>query len=49
MINTYSDEELDKIQEIRKTLEGLCVRLAITNASDVINTQFMQGRMAACT
>ncbi|WP_419025096.1 GntR family transcriptional regulator [Emergencia sp.] len=34
MINTYSDEELDKIQEIRKTLEGLCVRLAITNASD---------------
>lgn len=34
MINTYSDEELDKIQEIRKTLEALCVRLAISKASD---------------
>ncbi|MFR8519336.1 MAG: GntR family transcriptional regulator [Emergencia timonensis] len=34
MINTYSDEELDKIQEIRKTLEALCVRLAIAKASD---------------
>lgn len=34
MINTYSDEELDKIQEIRKTLEALCARLAIARASD---------------
>lgn len=34
MINTYSDYEIDDIQEIRKTLEALCVRLAIRYASD---------------
>lgn len=34
MVNTYSDQEIDDIQEIRKTIESLCVRLAIRRASD---------------
>lgn len=34
MINIYSDQEINAIQEIRRPLEALCVRLAIKNASD---------------
>ncbi|MBQ6622361.1 MAG: GntR family transcriptional regulator [Mogibacterium sp.] len=33
MVNVFSDEEIDKIQEIRKVLEALCVRNAMKYAS----------------
>ncbi|MCI8514778.1 MAG: GntR family transcriptional regulator [Lachnospiraceae bacterium] len=34
MVNLYTEEEIDKIQEIRRVLEALCVRHAIASASD---------------
>ncbi len=34
MVSAYSSEEINKIQEIRRCLESLCVRLAVQNASD---------------
>lgn len=34
MINVYSEEEIDMIQEIRRNLEPLCVRRIIALASD---------------
>lgn len=34
MVTTYSVEEVNKIQEIRRCLESLCVKLAIERASD---------------
>ena len=34
MVNIYSNDELNQIQMIRKSLEALCVKLAIKNATD---------------
>lgn len=34
MVTTYSVEEVNKIQEIRRCLESLCVKLAIERATD---------------
>lgn len=34
MVNTYSREEINQIQQIRRNLETLCVQLAIKNATD---------------
>ena len=34
MINFYTNEEINAMQEIRRCLESVCVRLAIRNASD---------------
>lgn len=34
MINTYTNEEINKIQTIRLHLEKLCIKLAIENATD---------------
>lgn len=34
MVNSYTKDELDKIYQIRRHLEKLCVQLAIENATD---------------
>ena len=34
MVRAYSVEEVNQIQEIRRCLEGLCVRLAVRNATE---------------
>ena len=34
LVSAYSVEEVNQLQEIRRCLESLCVRLAIQNASD---------------
>lgn len=34
MINIYTEKEINDMQEIRRSLEGVCVRLAIQRASD---------------
>lgn len=34
MVNTYSDEEINKIQEVRRALETLCIKKVIKEASD---------------
>jgi len=34
MINTFSREEVNQIQQVRRSLESLCVRLVIANATD---------------
>lgn len=34
MVMTYSVEEINKIQQIRRCLESLCVRLAVERATD---------------
>ena len=34
MVNTFTNEEVNQIQQIRRCLETLCVQLAIENATD---------------
>lgn len=34
MLNFYTDAEINEMQEIRRSLEGVCVKLAIQKASD---------------
>lgn len=34
MVNSYSNDEINQIQEIRRNLESMCVSLAIKNASN---------------
>ena len=34
MVNTFSREEINQIQQVRRNLETLCVQLAIQNATD---------------
>lgn len=34
MVNTFTSEEINQIQQVRRSLEALCVKLAIQNATD---------------
>lgn len=34
MVNTFTAEEINQIQQVRRSLETLCVQLAVQNASD---------------
>ena len=44
-VSTYSVEEVNQIQQVRRCLESLCVKLAIQNASDeeIRSLQIYQG------